>query len=698
MAILELIVILIVAVTISNIVSHFIPEIPISLFQIAIGLFLALVCGIYVEVDSEWFMLLFIAPLLFNDAWRFPKHELWELRGPILGNSIILVILTTLVGGFLMHLLMPQLPKSVALALAAVISPTDPVAVQAIARRVKLPENVMHIVSGESLINDASGLVSFNTAIKATIAGTFLIGEAIGNFFWMTIVGLAVGLILGSFVSWLRDSFDRVGLNDVVFHTVVTLLMPFVIYWVAEDIFHSSGVIAVVAGGVLSKILSDQHMNARSPEINVVTVRTWEVFVYLLNGTIFILLGIELPAAMKDIVRSTQVHTGMAIFYGVAVWFIIFTIRTFWAYGTQITYHLKHKERAISFRMAIISGLTGVRGAVTMAAVLTVPSTIADGSAFPQRNLLVFVAAVVVIISLLVATIMLPIVTKQRTTHDFTQPEVGEVETSSTHESKVDLTEAQARIFSIRIGIQVLREQQNDHNRIIVYELIGRKQQIIDQIYRQLNKSNDHKVNIEDDRELRRVALEAQRNCLRQLLADEKISILTYSSQNRRLDRIENMIDSDKHYHLSTQWIIILWRRTLRSIRIWISDESTDQFREESSMATKEMAKEAIQSLSEYMEKYTGDTVSHRMERQAAYNLIIFYRNQIEKERHPDTPEQRELDDRYRMELEIKALNVERETIQQLYEQGRISRQAGVNIRQFINYAETAALAGRDEE
>ena len=263
MAILELIVILIVAVTISNIVSHFIPEIPISLFQIAIGLFLALVCGIYVEVDSEWFMLLFIAPLLFNDAWRFPKHELWELRGPILGNSIILVILTTLVGGFLMHLLMPQLPKSVALALAAVISPTDPVAVQAIARRVKLPENVMHIVSGESLINDASGLVSFNTAIKATIAGTFLIGEAIGNFFWMTIVGLAVGLILGSFVSWLRDSFDRVGLNDVVFHTVVTLLMPFVIYWVAEDIFHSSGVIAVVAGGVLSKILSDQHMNAR---------------------------------------------------------------------------------------------------------------------------------------------------------------------------------------------------------------------------------------------------------------------------------------------------------------------------------------------------------------------------------------------------------------------------------------------------
>ena len=223
MAILELIVILIIAVTVSNVISHFIPEIPVSLFQIVIGLFLAFAFGIYVDVDSHWFMLLFIAPLLFNDAWRFPKRELWELRGPILGNAIILVLLTTLVGGFFIHLLIPQFPRSVALALAAVVSPTDPVAVQAIARRVKLPANVMHVVSGESLINDASGLVSFNTAIKATVAGTFLIGSAIGNFFWMTIVGLIVGLVIGSFVSWLRDSFDRAGLNDVVFHTVVTL-------------------------------------------------------------------------------------------------------------------------------------------------------------------------------------------------------------------------------------------------------------------------------------------------------------------------------------------------------------------------------------------------------------------------------------------------------------------------------------------
>ena len=148
MWILELVVILIVSVTFSNIISHFVPEVPISLFQIVIGLFLSLLLGVNVDIDAHWFMLLFVAPLLYNDAWRFPKRELWELRGPILGNAILLVLLTTLIGGYFIHLLMPQLPNSVALALAAVVSPTDPVAVQAIAKRVKLPESVLHIVAG----------------------------------------------------------------------------------------------------------------------------------------------------------------------------------------------------------------------------------------------------------------------------------------------------------------------------------------------------------------------------------------------------------------------------------------------------------------------------------------------------------------------------------------------------------------------
>lgn len=698
MWILELVVILIVSVTFSNIISHFVPEVPISLFQIVIGLFLSLLLGVNVDIDAHWFMLLFVAPLLYNDAWRFPKRELWELRGPILGNAILLVLLTTLIGGYFIHLLMPQLPNSVALALAAVVSPTDPVAVQAIAKRVKLPESVLHIVAGESLINDASGLVSFNTAIKATVVGTFLIGQAVTNFFWMTFMGLIVGLALGSLLSWLRDTFDRVGLNDVVFHTVMTLLAPFLIYWTAEAVFHASGVIAVVAGGVLTKILSDQHINARHPEISVTAVRTWEIFVYLLNGIIFVLLGIGLPPIVVAVVKNAQIHTGQAILYGVIVWLIIFTIRTLWTYGNQVVWYLRNRDQKPTVKMAIISGLTGVRGAVTMAAVMTVPAVIQDGSAFPQRDLLIFIAAVVVIVSLLVATIMLPIVTKVRSSHDFTQPEISDAELPETGEGReAELSESRARIFAIQVGIETLREQQNDTNRAVVYELITRKQNTIAQIREQLMGEKAGNAQF-DNSELRRIALDAQRNRLQQLLVEEKISILIFSIQSRRLERLEKLIGADKKFDNSAHWVRILTRRALRSVRIWLSDESNKQFKAETSLAIREMAKAAIKALSQHMEKYDGDTVLHRMERQNAYELIVVYRYQIEHEKHPDTPEQRELDDKQRMELELLALNAQRETIQDLYEQGRITRQAGINIRQFINYAETAALAGKNEE
>ena len=492
--------------------------------------------------------------------------------------------------------------------------------------------------------------------------------------------------------------YDRVGLNDVVFHTVMTLLAPFLIYWTAEAVFHASGVIAVVAGGVLTKILSDQHINARHPEISVTAVRTWEIFVYLLNGIIFVLLGIGLPPIVVAVVKNAQIHTGQAILYGVIVWLIIFTIRTLWTYGNQVVWYLRNRDQKPTVKMAIISGLTGVRGAVTMAAVMTVPAVIQDGSAFPQRDLLIFIAAVVVIVSLLVATIMLPIVTKVRSSHDFTQPEISDAELPETGEGReAELSESRARIFAIQVGIATLREQQNDTNRAVVYELITRKQATIAQIREQLMGEKAEDVQF-DNSELRRIALDAQRNRLQQLLVEEKISILIFSIQSRRIERLEKLIGADKKFDNSAHWVRILTRRALRSVRIWLSDESNKQFKAETSLAIREMAKAAIKALSQHMEKYDGDTVLHRMERQNAYELIVVYRYQIEHEKHPDTPEQRELDDKQRMELELLALNAQRETIQDLYEQGRITRQAGINIRQFINYAETAALAGKNEE
>ncbi len=157
MPIVEAVILLVVLVLASNIISHYLTFIPVSLIQIGLGLVMALFWQIEIPLDTDWFLLLFIAPLLFNDGRRFPKRELWKLRGPIFANAIFLVFLTTLLGGFLIYLMVPKMPLTVGFAVAAILSPTDPVAVQSIAKRVHLPENILHLVSGESLINDASG-------------------------------------------------------------------------------------------------------------------------------------------------------------------------------------------------------------------------------------------------------------------------------------------------------------------------------------------------------------------------------------------------------------------------------------------------------------------------------------------------------------------------------------------------------------
>jgi len=146
--IVEAVILLIVLVLLSNIISHYLTFIPVSLIQIALGLVAALFWHFEVPLETDWFLLLFIAPLLYNDGRRFPRRELWRLRGPIFANAIWLVFLTTILGGYLIYLLIPKMPLTVAFALAAILSPTDPVAVQSISKQAKLPENLMHLVSG----------------------------------------------------------------------------------------------------------------------------------------------------------------------------------------------------------------------------------------------------------------------------------------------------------------------------------------------------------------------------------------------------------------------------------------------------------------------------------------------------------------------------------------------------------------------
>jgi len=194
MELLLMVIVLLILIGISNVINHFIPAVPVPLIQIALGVAVTYIPGVHhVPLNPELFLLLFIAPLLFNDGKMTPRDELWQLRSFILLLALGLVFATVLIAGPFIHWLFPAIPLSAAFALAAILSPTDAVAVGSLSGRVKLPGRIMRLLEGEALMNDASGLVAFNFAIAATVTGQFSLPRAIGSFIVIAVGGIVVG-------------------------------------------------------------------------------------------------------------------------------------------------------------------------------------------------------------------------------------------------------------------------------------------------------------------------------------------------------------------------------------------------------------------------------------------------------------------------------------------------------------------------
>ncbi|CAH1055996.1 Sodium, potassium, lithium and rubidium/H(+) antiporter [Paenibacillus pseudetheri] len=224
-------------ITISNIINRFIPFVPIPLIQIGLGVMVVLMpLGIHMTLEPELFFVLFIAPLLFNDGKRTPRNELWNLRGPILMLALGLVFATVLIAGYSINWMIPTIPLAATFALAAILSPTDAVAVSAIAGRVHLPKSIHRILEGESLMNDASGLVAFNFAIAAAVTGVFSLPKASISFVVIAVGGLIVGALLAFLLIRLSVIIRRLGMEDITVHVLLQILTPFIIYLISEEI------------------------------------------------------------------------------------------------------------------------------------------------------------------------------------------------------------------------------------------------------------------------------------------------------------------------------------------------------------------------------------------------------------------------------------------------------------------------------
>ncbi|MFT8633312.1 MAG: sodium:proton antiporter [Liquorilactobacillus ghanensis] len=703
MAIVETILGLIIIVLFSNLINHYFQWIPVSLVQIFLGTLTTLVFNLKIDLDPSWFLLLFIAPLLYNDGRRFPRKELWKLKGAIFNNAILLVFLTMLFGGFLITLLIPKLPLPVGMALAAVLAPTDPVAVHSISKQVKLPDNILHLVSGESLINDASGLIGFKYALAVAVTGYFSLSHAVGDFFYVAIMGSLAGFLLIGLVILIIEWLVVKGFNDVVFNTVLQVAVPFIIYLITEKYLHASGVIAVVVAGVFFASQRNNFVSVQ-PEINLVTERTWDIIVYLLNGTMFAILGVELPVAMKGAIQSDQVDTFRALWLVIEVWIILLLIRVGWTFIYQL-FDQQHNSWRFRLRIALISGLSGVRGAITMAGALTIPLQLADGSPFPERSLVLFVAAGVIILSMLMAIILLPLfagktldIQTRGANADLStskslldEDDEDDEEPTTAEENLLNLN--QAKLYLLKNAVRSLEEQRRQHNQLAVYQLILEYQYLIKRLEIAEEQSVGDSGIVQDELDLNRVAIKGELRELQRLYQTNQIREKVYLRFKQTLTK---QLKGINHGLTLPQFGLILnlrlsWRKIYRQILIRWGTQQDEKYMVEVRLVERALAKSAIKTLSEYLRK--PDVNEQAFNREAIYHLIIRYRSLIEKQKKQ---QENQLDPAvYQQQLRnlhLRSISAQRVSLQYLIEQGYLDRHSAVALRQYINHEENLLL------
>ena len=408
---------MLVAVIGSGIVVRWLPlALPTPLVQIALGALIAAVPSIPdVHLDPDVFFLLFLPPLLFLDGWRIPKEGLLHDRGMILQLALGLVICTVIGMGAFIHWMIPSIPYAVAFALAAIVSPTDPVAVSAIAQRIPMPKRVMHVLEGESLLNDASGLVCFRFAVAAALTGTFSLPAAGVTFLKVVLLGVAAGVGLTYAIVWVKNWISRRLGEEAGAQVLVSLLIPFGAYEIAEHL-GASGILAAVSAGIT---MSYAELSGRSlASTRVQRTAVWDTVQFALNGVMFVLLGEQLPgilAGAVHVVRDARhLNPWWLAVYALAINFGLACARFVWVWvSVNLSRYLARRRGdpatvRPSVRLIAAMSVAGVRGAITLAGVLTVPLTLGDGTPFPARDLIIFLAAAVIIVSLLVASIALP--------------------------------------------------------------------------------------------------------------------------------------------------------------------------------------------------------------------------------------------------------------------------------------------------
>ena len=568
-SVLILILCILGAVLLSSFLSRFLPRISTPLVQIVLGLIASQMPFFPdVQLDPELFLVLFIAPLLYLEAHEINKSQLLKSLKLSLSLAIGLAIFTMVVVGFSLHTLWPMFPLAAALALGAALGPTDAVAVSSLSHEATLTQRQIGVLKGESLFNDASGIVGFQFAIAAAVTGQFRVGEAAWEFLITFFGGAIFGCIVGVLANWVFESSRQLGWETTTTRILMELFLPFLLYLGAEAV-HVSGILSVVAAGLVIRF-DRTGIGPNVARTNIVASSVWSVLSFSLNGAVFILLGMLLPGAMRASWDNPMVsnYTLLAVILCVST--LIVGLRFLWVSGMLLLARAQdsHKRRRMTperWRSAAVMTFGGAKGTITLSLMFTIPYTIADGEWFPMRDELIFIAGGVIIVTLLLSNFLLPVIAPNKA-------------------KDVPRETTEASIEVLRRTVEELAELTTDENRSAVMVVINSYTQRIGRLKNQLG-TIDPSARIE----LQIDALNWEKEYVKRKLAEFRLDP-TLSEREREVNveacerLLDQIMDTLRHTntkhdsshvvwqvkgraHLAQRRLVLLSRRAANTIR-----------------------------------------------------------------------------------------------------------------------------------
>ncbi|MHC5224874.1 Na+/H+ antiporter [Ignatzschineria sp. LJL83] len=551
MSIFITIFVIILLIALSSTINKILPfKMPLPFIQIILG---AIVSwphnGFHVTFDPELFMLLFIPPLLFEDGRKMPLQDFFHSGREIASLALVLVFVTVIGLGYVIYFFMPEMPLAVAFALAAVLSPTDAVALSSIVGKGRLSHRIMQVLEGEALMNDASALVSLKFAIAIALGVTALSTANDYVILSVTFLKMAVGgIIIGIAFAWLYIKFilviSKIQGDEVGSQMILFLLLPFGAYAIAELLDFSGILSAVVAGMTVSY---SKFFQTTPVQMRLRANSTWGLLEYLLNGAVFLMLGLQIPAIFKETYSDTLIDpsTTFTTLLGdiVLIYLALMLLRFLWILFLRGISPFTAFKKPMMFsnltlKEVVIMTFSGVRGTVTLSAALSIPLLLSSNPdiPFPARYQVIFLAAGIIILSLLSAAIILPLLLRKKETQE--APIAIE---SNSEESDIREEIATAAIDAIHSTAANLQEEKkdNEEEQRFITQIMNL---VIGEIEQVNNMVQDTKENEAIEVHIRLAAVRAERRKLYELNSQHRLSPELYSKLLYELDLSETLI------------------------------------------------------------------------------------------------------------------------------------------------------------